>query len=111
MTKNSKFRLRKGDEVRIIAGGSKGVAGTIVSINTDKQTVTMNGVEMITRHYKADNRNPRGHSKKIARNIPISNVAITHPDDKVKTSKIAYSLDSKGNKIRKYKVNNKEIKG
>lgn len=103
-------KLRKGDEVRVIAGGSKGVVGTIVSIDLKNQSAVVNGVELIERHYKANNQNPRGHSKKIAKNIALSNIAIVDSTDSKKISKIGFTIDAKGNKSRVYKSNNKEIK-
>lgn len=41
----SKFHVKKGDEVVVIAGSAKGRRGKITSVITDKQAVVLEGID------------------------------------------------------------------
>ena len=47
MEKKIKFKLKKGDQVRVISGESKGQEGKILSIDTKKNRVLVEGVNLI----------------------------------------------------------------
>lgn len=46
-------KLKIGDKVRIIAGSCKGKEGEIIAVNREKNTVTVKGQNMMTKHQKA----------------------------------------------------------
>lgn len=46
-------KLKIGDKVRVIAGSSKGKEGEIIAVNREKNTVTVKGLNMMTKHQKA----------------------------------------------------------
>ena len=52
MENKVKFKLKKGDLVRVISGESKGQEGKILSIDTKKHRVLVEGVNMISKHSK-----------------------------------------------------------
>ena len=73
----SKFHVKKGDEVIVLAGKEKGKSGKIIHVMTDKQRVVVEGLQMIKKHTK---KNP---AKQIAGGIAekeapiaVSNVMI-----------------------------------
>jgi large subunit ribosomal protein L24 len=45
-----KFHVKKGEEVVVLAGREKGKRGKIITINSTKQRVVVEGVQMIKRH-------------------------------------------------------------
>jgi len=47
------LRIKKGDQVRVIAGKDKGVEGKIIEVLTDNNRVIVEGVNRIKRHTKA----------------------------------------------------------
>lgn len=69
-----KIRLKKGDEVVVTTGGSKGTTGKITSVNRKKLTVTVEGVAPIKKSVKPSNENPQGGFVDLERPIHISNV-------------------------------------
>lgn len=73
----NKIRLKTGDEVTVIAGGSKGTAGKITSIDRKKLTVTVEGVAPLKKATKPSNENPQGGFVDLERPIHISNVMKT----------------------------------
>lgn len=49
---STKMHVRTGDEVIVRSGKDKGKKGKVLSVNTDKRTVIVEGVSMATKHKK-----------------------------------------------------------
>ncbi|HLP77919.1 MAG TPA: 50S ribosomal protein L24 [Candidatus Paceibacterota bacterium] len=69
-----KFHVKKGDEVVVLAGAEKGKRGKIISVETGKQRVIVEGVQMIKRHTRKSQANPQGAIVEREGTIHISNV-------------------------------------
>ena len=69
-----KFHVKKGDEVVVLAGAEKGKRGKIISVETNKQRVIVEGVQMIKRHTRKSQQNPQGAIVEREGTIHISNV-------------------------------------
>lgn len=104
-----KIRLKKGDTVIVTAGKFKGQTGTVAATHPTLNKVTIEGINVVKRNLKRDMRNPQGGVKEFTRPLPVSNVAALDPSSK-KPSKIGYTYDKAGNKVRVYKSSGKEIK-
>ena len=104
-----KIRLKKGDNVIVTAGKFKGQTGKVAATHPTTNKVTVEGINVVKRNLKRDMRNPQGGVKEFTRPLPVSNVAIVDPASK-KQSKIGYTFDKEGNKVRVYKRSGKEIK-
>jgi len=70
----SRFHVKKGDEVVIIAGAEKGKRGKIINVATGKQRVLVEGVRMIKRHMRKSQQNPQGAIVEREGSIHVSNV-------------------------------------
>jgi len=68
-----KFKLKKGDLVRVISGESKGQEGKILEIDTKKQRVLVEGVNMISKHTKPSAKNTNGGIVKQEGSVHLSN--------------------------------------
>ncbi len=104
-----KIRLKKGDTVIVTAGKEKGKTGKIVSTHPTLNKVTVENINVVKRHLKPTQTNPQGGIVEKTKPLPVSNVAILEPTSK-KPSKIGYTFDKAGNKVRVYKRTGKEIK-
>ena len=104
------FRIKKGDLVKVIAGSHKGKTGKVVTTSVKDNTVTVEGINVIKRHIKPSQINPRGGSKEIHKGLPASSVALVVDEAKGTTSRIGYALDKDGKKVRVAKSTKKEIK-
>lgn len=104
-----KIRLKKDDTVVVTTGKFKGETGKVVATHPKTNKVTVGGINVVKRHLKRDDRNPQGGVVEKTKPLPVSNVAIVEPSSK-KPSKIGYSFDKSGNKVRVYKRTGKEIK-
>ena len=56
----SSIKIKKGDLVRVIAGKDKGKDGKVIAVNHKKNTVLVEGVNMITKHTKPSAANQQG---------------------------------------------------
>ena len=70
----SKFHVKKGDQVVVLAGKEKGKSGKIIHVMTDKQRVVVEGLQMIKKHTKKNQQNPNGAIVEREGSIHISNV-------------------------------------
>ena len=91
--------LRTGDMVKVIAGADKGKSGVILSSDAQKGRVTIEGVNIVSKHRKPRSQKDRGGIKKEPAAINASNVLIVCPSCG-KTTRIAHKLDEQGNKHR-----------
>ena len=70
------MHVRKGDTVVVIAGKEKGKRGRVLRILTDKERVVVERVNMVKRHTKPTQANPRGGILDKEGSIALSNVAL-----------------------------------
>lgn len=108
-TKKFKIKLKKGDEVVVLAGKYKGKTGKIVTTHPRENKVTVEGINIVKKHVKPNRAYPQGGIIEMTKPIWVSKVAIVDPSTK-KPARIGYKLDDKGNKTRIYKGSGKEIK-
>lgn len=104
-----KIRLKKGDNVIVTTGKYKGQTGTILATHPRENKVTVEGVNIVKKHVKPNRAYPQGGIIEMTKPIDVSKVAIVDPSTK-KASRIGYSFDKDGNKVRVFKSSGKEIK-
>ncbi len=103
---STKFKLRKGDEVIVLAGKDKGKTGKIVKMFPKQMKAIVSDINKVKKNQKPDNNQPGGI---IDKEMPlhISNLSFYDPEIK-KGVKIGFKInDSK--KVRFNKKSNKEI--
>jgi large subunit ribosomal protein L24 len=67
-------KVRKGDEVVVIAGDHKGSKGKILEFLRDKNRVLVEGVNLVKKHEKKTQDNPQGAIVEREASIHFSNV-------------------------------------
>jgi large subunit ribosomal protein L24 len=70
----SKFHVKKGDQVTVLAGKEKGKSGKIIAVLVEKQRVIVEGLQMIKKHERKSQQNPNGAIVEREGSIHISNV-------------------------------------
>ena len=70
------MHVRKGDQVVVIAGKEKGKRGRVLRLLTDKDRVLIERINMVKRHTKPTQRNPRGGIIEKEGSMDLSNVAL-----------------------------------
>ena len=108
-TKIYKIRVKKGDTVIVLSGKYKGQTGTVLATHPRENKVTVEGVNIVKKAVKPNKAYPQGGIIEMTKPIWASKVAIVDPSTK-KASRIGYSVDKDGNKVRVFKSSGKEIK-
>lgn len=103
-----KIRLKKGDNVIVTTGKYKGQTGTVVATHPRENKVTVEGVNIVKKHQKPNRANPQGGILEITKPIWVSKVALVDPSTK-KATRIGYSVDKDGAKVRVAKSSGKVI--
>ena len=104
---NKKFKLKKGDEVIVLAGKDKGKKGKIIKMLPKKNKAIVSEINKVKKNQKPDNNQPGGIIEKEMP-IHVSNLSFYDPELK-KGIKIGYKLE-KSKKVRINKFSGKEIK-
>lgn len=104
-----KIRLKKDDTVIVLSGKYKGKTGKIVATHPTENKVTVEGINIVKKAMKPSQKYPQGGIIEITKPIWTSKVAIVEPTSK-KASRIGYSTDKAGKKIRIFKRTGKEVK-
>jgi len=86
----TKFKIKSGDTVRVIAGDHKGSEGKILQILRDKNRAIVEGVNMISKHTKPSAQSPQGGIVKKEASIHISNLSLVEDG---KAVRVGYSVE------------------
>lgn len=70
----TKFHVKKGDEVVVLAGKEKGKTGRIIAVLPKQSRVRIEGLQMMKRHTRKSQQNPNGAIVEREGTIHISNV-------------------------------------
>jgi large subunit ribosomal protein L24 len=97
----SRTRLKKNDRVKVISGNHRGKDGKILKIFHEKSSVIVEGVNIIKRHTKPNQKNPQGGITQKEAPIHISNIMLIDPKANT-ASRIGMQIltDAEGKKKR-----------
>ena len=70
----SKFHVKKGDDVVVLAGKEKGKSGKVIAVLSKKSRVVVEGLQMIKKHTRKSQQNPNGAIVEREGSIHVSNV-------------------------------------
>jgi len=73
------MKVRKGDTVIVIAGKDRGKSGQVVRAFPKKDTVLVEGVNVVKKHQRARRQGQRGQIVDKALPLHVSNVALKDP--------------------------------
>lgn len=105
------MKIKVNDTVKVIAGALKGKVAKVVSVHPKQNAVRLEKIGLKKRFVKPNTLNPQGGSKEIHVAIDVSKVALVHPSDPKRTTRIAYEFKKDGKKVRVARqAANKEIK-
>ena len=104
---NNKIKLKKGDEVIILAGKDKGKTGKIIKVQPLNNKAIVSGINKVKKHKKPDNNQSGGI---IEKEMPIHISNLSYYDAAMKKGvKIGFKFSDKNKKIRFNKKNQKEV--
>jgi len=92
------MRIRKGDRVQVLSGKDRGKTGEVMRAMPASNKVLVAGVNIAKRHQRAQRATMQGGIIDKDMPLPVSAVAIIC--GKCGPSRVRYSVDSAGKKIR-----------
>jgi large subunit ribosomal protein L24 len=102
-----KFHVKKGDQVMVIAGDSKGQKGQVRDVQVNKSRAIVSGVNMMKKHQKASAKHPKGGIIDTEAPIHLSNLMVI--DGSGKPTRIGRKEDPKTGKLVRYSKNTGEV--
>ncbi len=105
--KKNKLKIKKGDQVVVLAGRDKGAKGEVLKVLPDVRRVLVQGINLVTKHQKPTQVSPGGIQKKELP-IHVSNVAVADPKSGEAT-RVGYKVLKDGKKVRVAKKSGETI--
>jgi large subunit ribosomal protein L24 len=96
------MKVKKGDEVVVIAGKDRGVRGKVIAANPETNKVIVEGVNRVTKHNRitATNRGAKaGGIEHIEAPISASNVMVI--DGEGKATRVGYQRDEESGRNKR----------
>ncbi|MFC5184467.1 50S ribosomal protein L24 [Actinomadura harenae] len=102
------MKIKKGDEIVVIAGKDKGATGKVIRVIPGEERVVVEGVNLITKNIKADAQRAGKESGRVTVEAPlhVSNVALAEDGKPVR---VGYRVNEDGTKVRISRRSGKEI--
>ena len=91
-------KIRKGDDVIVIAGKDKGKTGNVLRVMPKESRVLVQGVNMVKRHMRPSASSPGGIDEREA-TLHISNVALIDPESN-KATRVGFTFLEDKRKVR-----------
>ena len=91
--------VKKGDLVQIITGDQKGATGRVLTVDSVKKMVLVQGHNLAKKHVRPSRRNPHGGRINVEQPIHMSNVLPVNPKTNHGT-RVRYRIESDGVKKR-----------
>jgi len=95
-----RMQVRKGDNVKVIAGKDAGKSGRVLRVNSQKNTVVVEHVGIIKRHTRPNpSKNVKGGIIEKEAGINVSNVMVICPSCG-KHTRVGHTILPDGSKMR-----------
>tara|TARA_B110000444_G_scaffold255278_1_gene289342 strand:+ start:123 stop:434 length:312 start_codon:yes stop_codon:yes gene_type:complete len=102
-----KIKIKKDDNILVIAGEHKGSEGKVVKIIKEKNRAIIEGVNMIKKHEKPSAQNPQGGIIEKEAAIHISNLSLVSSEGNA--TRVGFRFEEDGKKVRFAKKNNEVV--
>ncbi len=93
------LRIKKDDQVVVIAGKDKGARGKVLRVLVERERVIVEGVNRVKRHTKPAQKTPQGGIIEKEAAIHVSNVMLLDPKEN-KPTRVKSGRTKDGRKVR-----------
>ncbi len=100
------YRIKKDDNVKVIAGNYKGQTGRVLSLTANNRAL-IEGVNKVKKHMRPSQENPQGGIVEKEMSIHLSNLMLL---DKSKPVKVGFKVLDSGKRVRVNRKTNNIIK-
>ena len=101
-------KIKKGDDVIVLAGKDKGRTGKVLRVIPSDDRVVVQGIQVVQRHTRPSAGNPQGGIVNKEASIHLSNVALV--DSKGKPTRVGFRMDG-DKKVRFAKTTGDAVNG
>jgi large subunit ribosomal protein L24 len=101
-------KIKKGDNVVVLAGKDKGKTGSVLSVNPSEERAVVQGLNLVRRHTKQTASQESGIYTREAP-IHLSNLAVA--DKNGKPTRVGFKINEDGTKVRVAKTTGDVIDG
>jgi large subunit ribosomal protein L24 len=102
-----KLHIKKGDNVTVIAGDSRGQQGKVLKVNIEKGRAIVEGVNLVSKNTKPNAKNPKGGIVKKEAPIHVSNLKVN--DGSGKPTRTGRKTDEKTKNTVRYSKKTGEV--
>lgn len=102
-----KLHVKKGDNVMVISGNSKGQQGKVLFVDVDKAKAIVEGINMVSKHTRPNAENPKGGIVNKEGYINVSNLKVI--DGAGNPTRVGRRNDGKTNKSVRYSKKTGEV--
>jgi large subunit ribosomal protein L24 len=81
LVKNPKLHVRKGDMVKVLSGKDRGKVAKILKVFPKKGKAIVEGVNMMTKHQRPTEANPKGQIIKTEAAIYVCKLQVVNPEN------------------------------
>lgn len=103
-------RIKKGDQVLVISGSSRGTRGEVVAVLPQVEKAVVRGVAIAKRHMKPSRTNQEGGIVTKEMPVHLSNLKLVDPKSG-KPTRVGFRKLEDGRKVRVAKVTGEVIEG
>lgn len=103
----AKFKIKKGDTVKVISGNDKGKQGRVLSIDKNTFRAIVEGINMSTRHTRPSAKNTQGGIVHQEASIHISNLMLV--DAKGNATRVGRKVDEATGKLVRFSKKSDEV--
>lgn len=93
------MKIRKNDQIKIIAGKDKGKAGKVLRTFQGERKVTVEGLNLVTKHIRPRREGEKGQRVQVPAKLHVSKVMLVCPKC-AKSVRISYKQTEGGSKLR-----------
>ena len=85
------FRIKKGDEVKVISGNDRGKKGKVISVLLSKGRIVAEGINLKKKHVRPRRAGAKGEIIRIPASLHISRVMLVCPKC-AKTTRVGFKI-------------------
>jgi large subunit ribosomal protein L24 len=94
------MKIRKNDTVMVISGNARGKSGKVLKVYPDRERIIIEGVNIIKRHSRPNQKNPQGGIMQREAPIHMSNVMLVDPKTNERVGMMVVKDETTGKKKR-----------
>ena len=98
-TDKKEYKIKKNDEVKVIAGKDKGKTGRVLKVDRVNGRAVIEGINMVKKTMRKKKQNDKGGIAEVEAPVHISNVMLMGKSGK--PSRVGYRFEGKGENRKK----------